>query len=462
MAPASNTHALQKRSAGALRDPRDVRLLRTCCLELALVVGVLRVGFQSWSLTLGLAPIAGAILCHVLNTTAHVHLHRPLFVPPLANRAFSIALSLCTAVPQSVWRARHLAHHAGRPVRGLAGLRQRPAETVAAAASFAIAALAGPQAAAGWVLALAWGLGLAQLQGRMEHVGGQSAGVSYYGRAYNWIWFNDGYHVEHHRALRMHWADLPSQRPARAMEVSALAPHVRWWAALHASAATSWRGAWRLSRAHALCALERLCFVVPPLAAAMVRSHARALALLAPLIGTPRAIAVVGGGLFPRSALALVTVFPEARITLVDARPAHLDLAREYLERTQPDLARQLTYRAQRVRTLAELDADLVLLPLAFEGEASELWSTRQRPAAIVHEWSRAAAGGSRVRVSRWLHKSMRYVPATAQWELPSRAQARRSCSYNAARHGSCTARSTRSSGSDPRSNNCARRVSAS
>ena len=43
------------------------------------------------------------------NTIAHNFIHRPFFVSKWLNRAFSFYLSLVLGIPQSLWRARHLA-----------------------------------------------------------------------------------------------------------------------------------------------------------------------------------------------------------------------------------------------------------------------------------------------------------------------------------------------------------------
>ena len=66
-----------------------------------------------------------------------------------------------------------------------------------------------------------WYLGhcLSYLNGYFEHFGGNPEvpmawGVSSYHRLYNWIWFNNGYHAEHHYRPRCHWtnmAELKSQ-----------------------------------------------------------------------------------------------------------------------------------------------------------------------------------------------------------------------------------------------------------
>jgi hypothetical protein len=51
------------------------------------------------------------------NTVAHTFIHRPFFHGGHANRAFALYLSMALGIPQALWRARHLAHHAGREPR---------------------------------------------------------------------------------------------------------------------------------------------------------------------------------------------------------------------------------------------------------------------------------------------------------------------------------------------------------
>src|SRR5262245_37817084 len=45
------------------------------------------------------------------NTISHNFIHRPFFRTRSMNAAFSCYLSLLLGFPQSLWRARHLAHH---------------------------------------------------------------------------------------------------------------------------------------------------------------------------------------------------------------------------------------------------------------------------------------------------------------------------------------------------------------
>ena len=50
----------------------------------------------------------------VANTSAHNFIHRPFFTHLAANGAYSLMLTLVIGVPQTIWRDRHLAHHAQR------------------------------------------------------------------------------------------------------------------------------------------------------------------------------------------------------------------------------------------------------------------------------------------------------------------------------------------------------------
>src|SRR5258707_6871052 len=51
------------------------------------------------------------------NTIAHNFIHRPFFRSRLANASFSAYLSMLLGIPQTLWRDRHLSHHAHVPCR---------------------------------------------------------------------------------------------------------------------------------------------------------------------------------------------------------------------------------------------------------------------------------------------------------------------------------------------------------
>ena len=57
------------------------------------------------------------------------------------------------------------------------------------------------------------GHSLSMLNGYYKHFGGNpdmpiAWGVSSYSRLYNFIWFNNGYHAEHHYRPRVHWTEM--------------------------------------------------------------------------------------------------------------------------------------------------------------------------------------------------------------------------------------------------------------
>lgn len=183
-------------------------------------------GVTGW---MGVAAAAALGTWWGSNTIAHIHLHRPLFAGRRANRAFALYLTVVLGVPQSIWRARHLWHHAGERAAEKPGLaRGALVEIALVAAAWLALAIARP-----WLLLLGWlpGWGLAmalcQLQGVYEHAGVGPSGISVYGRLYNLLWFNDGYHVEHHARPDAHWRELPSLRRPGAPR-SRLPPVLRW------------------------------------------------------------------------------------------------------------------------------------------------------------------------------------------------------------------------------------------
>src|SRR5262245_59472639 len=51
------------------------------------------------------------------NTIAHNFIHRPFFRSAALNGVYSAWLTIVMGLPQSIWRERHLAHHADRAPR---------------------------------------------------------------------------------------------------------------------------------------------------------------------------------------------------------------------------------------------------------------------------------------------------------------------------------------------------------
>ena len=292
------------------------------------------------------------------NTVAHNFIHLPFFRSRSLNRAYSAYLTLLMGVPQSLWRDRHLAHHADRPwARRLT--RDVTIETALVAALWASLIVAAPASfllvyLPGW----AAGLLLCQLQGHYEHARGTT---SHYGRLYNTLFFNDGYHAEHHARPSVHWSQLPARRQSGGAE-SRWPPVLRWL------------------DGHLLNALERLVLASPTLQRLIIRAHERAFRRVLPEIGEVRSVTIVGGGLFPRTALVLRRLLPAAQLTVVDANAAHLDLARTFLGDT-------VILRLDLFDPSRPVTADLVVAPLAYVGDRRRLYTLSSARAVVVHDW---------------------------------------------------------------------------
>jgi hypothetical protein len=313
------------------------------------------------------------------NTIAHNFIHAPFFRRRELNAAFSCSLSLVLGFPLSLWRRRHLEHHAGGG--RLPPPRLAAVETGLLLLLWASLAWVAPRfCVAVYLPGYAVGLGLCSLQGYFEHDRGTT---SHYGVLYNRLFFNDGYHVEHHQRPSEHWTRLPGRRATDA-PASRWPPVLRW-----------------LERID-LELLERLVLRVGVLQRWVLAAHQRAFRRLLPQLPEPRRVVIVGGGLFPRTAIVLRRLLPKARLTVVDAKEPSLELAR-------PLLPEGVDVERRRFDASRPEDADLVVIPLAYDGDRTALYRTPPAPTLIVHDWiwARRRAG---VRVSFWLLKRLNLV----------------------------------------------------
>jgi hypothetical protein len=369
-------------------SPRDALVAAAAVGHGAAVLGALALAAAGGAAVKAAVVVLLALgMCWGSNTVSHIHLHGPLFRSSPTNAAFSLYLSLLLAVPQRFWKVRHLAHH------GLGGARlgrQGWSELfIVGLGALAFASGAPALFATVYLPAVLLGLGLCAVQGYEEHAR-SDAGVDHHGALYNRLWFNDGFHAAHHRAPSAHWTTLPA-RAAAGDVCSALPPVMRWLELLPNRMAASF-----------LDWLERATLGSPPVRRFMIASHRRAWVSLLPSLGEPvNAVTIVGGGLFPRTALVLAELLPGARLTVVDAVPAHLERARAFLH-------------GARVRFVAGVfaggdAADLVVIPLAFRGDRAALY--RRPPARwlVVHDWLWRARGRSVV-VSPFLLKRLNLV----------------------------------------------------
>jgi hypothetical protein len=295
------------------------------------------------------------------NTIAHNFIHRPFFRSRRLNAAYSAFLSLILGFPQRLWKSRHLSHHAGqryrwhwsRPVLLEAGLVAGLWIGIAAVSPRSFLTVYLP----GWML----GLALCQLHGYYEHAAGTR---SYYGRVYNALFFNDGFHVEHHERPGDHWTVYGERRHADDRP-SRWPPVLRWLEGIPA---------------RSLTALEHLALRSAFIQRFVVRAHARAFEqVLDPAAAIDR-ITVVGGGLFPRTALVLRQVRPRAAVTILDARADHLAVARRFLADTAE-------FRQGVFNPTESSAADLLVIPLAFDGDRRVLYERPPASRVVVHDW---------------------------------------------------------------------------
>jgi fatty acid desaturase len=245
----------------------DALLVGLSILEVALRTTLVIAFVQCpvWLLAVGLIVL---VLLNGSNyqCAGHYCIHSPYFAAAPLNSAFSILNSLALLAPQSLYKIHHLNHHrygndfcnetvattqdrsstyryetsphAGEnPWRYalLSPLRQELAPLMAEIHSpgerwqLAIES----SFIAGYIAAIVWhapatgivfgavsiylGMIAAAIENWAEHAGAMPGSrltdaVSCYGWFYNAVWFNNGYHQEHHYRPSVHWTRLPSLR----------------------------------------------------------------------------------------------------------------------------------------------------------------------------------------------------------------------------------------------------------
>jgi fatty acid desaturase len=314
------------------------------------------------------APLVALGLWWNANTVSHNFIHLPFFRARTANTVFSLYLSLLLGLPQTLWRDRHLAHHADKRWRWRWSGRLIGELVLVGTLWLLLASLGWRFFLGTWLAGWLAGVTLCFLQGYFEHVRGT---VSHYGKLYNVAFFNDGYHAEHHARPGLHWSRLPQH-------IDANAARSRWPAAL------------RWLEIVGLESLERLVLRSNMLQRYVLSRHRNALAGLIATLPEVKRVAIVGGGLFPRTALALQELLPDAEISIVDRSRANIDRARAHLN------GRIRWVEAAYSSDLCG-DADLLVIPLSFQGDRGAFYAKPPAAAVLVHEWIWRPRGTTRI-----------------------------------------------------------------
>jgi hypothetical protein len=383
-----------------------------------LLLILLAFGHAALVLSFSYAPVIALGLWWNSNTVAHYFLHRPFFRLRALNVVFSMFLSVLVGIPQTLWGERHLAHHAGKDWR----FRLTPplvAETLLILGLWSYLLAQHPLFfLTTYLPAYIAGLFLCWLHGYYEHARGTT---SHYGKIYNFLFLNDGYHIEHHAHPGEHWTKLPywaspgasaSRWPAilrwlesknRLRTVSAVAARspdraVDWAEGLRCNAVglvelnvqktvpqheavsptqpflkKRW-STWLLET------LEHLVLRSPSLQRFVLTRHESAFRRLLPRLTRIGQVAIVGGGLFPRTLIVLERLLPQARFIVIDQSAANLQEAQKWVH-GDAKFVRQ-TYTPGLVEGM-----DLVVIPLSFVGDRDAIYRQPPAPAVVIHDW---------------------------------------------------------------------------
>jgi|SRR5579884_296966 fatty acid desaturase len=200
-----------------------------------------------------------------INGISHNFIHNPYFRWPLLNRLFSVLESVTVGFSQIFYECIHMQHHKGNadrpdergetidwisiyrhghhgeaesPLRYtfLSFFREDPktvyrelkrrnpgeaflgvAELALFVCTFVVLGILNLRYICFLLPFWYFGHCLSYLNGYYRHYGGNpdeplAWGVSSYGKLYNWLWFFNGYHAEHHFRPKVHWTQMEALR----------------------------------------------------------------------------------------------------------------------------------------------------------------------------------------------------------------------------------------------------------
>ncbi len=145
----------------------------------------------------------------------------------------------------------------------------------------------------------------------------------------------------------------------------------------------------------------------PRLQRFLLDRHERAFAVLLPRLPDVRRVAIVGGGLWPRTVLVLRRLLPAARLIVIDRSAENLAAARPFLP-ADVEVINDV-FDPARAK-----DFDLVVLPLSLLGDREALYRDPPAPALLVHDWVWRRRGAGAV-VSWLLLKRLNLVTPCAR-----------------------------------------------
>ncbi|MGH9718623.1 MAG: hypothetical protein ACRD8O_00290 [Bryobacteraceae bacterium] len=118
-------------------------------------------------------------------------------------------------------------------------------------------------------------------------------------------------------------------------------------------------------------------------------SHRRAFRALLLHLPPIRRVVIVGGGLFPRTALILRELLPGAQMVVMDSNAQHVETARAWM--------RGVEFVNERFVAGELCPCDLLVIPLSFQGDREAAYRNPSAKAVMVHDWIWRPRGRSRV-----------------------------------------------------------------
>ena len=116
-----------------------------------------------------------------------------------------------------------------------------------------------------------------------------------------------------------------------------------------------------------------------------------------------RSVLIVGGGLFPRTLLALKKLYPCASFTIIDKN-------RKNLYRVKIKYPESANYICDDFKNIDPIQFDLIILPLAYSGLKQELYQQVPAASVVLHDWLWNMKGRKGVIISIFLLKRMNLI----------------------------------------------------